>query len=60
MFGVPPEVLGEIPVVMVGHRGRDVRAARRQRRERWGFSYIVIHEPEVDAFAPVVDRLAGT
>jgi len=31
-----------------------------QRRERWGFSYVVIHEGEVDAFAPVVARLTGT
>ena len=30
------------------------------RRERWGFSYYVISEPYLDAFAPVVARLAGT
>ena len=29
------------------------------RRERWGVSYYVIFEPYVDAFAPVVARLAG-
>jgi hypothetical protein len=29
------------------------------RRERWGISYYVIFEPCVDAFAPVVARLAG-
>jgi probable F420-dependent oxidoreductase len=29
------------------------------RRERWGISYFVIHEPYLDAFAPVVARLAG-
>jgi hypothetical protein len=29
------------------------------RRERWGISYYVIFEPYVDAFAPVVARLAG-
>jgi probable F420-dependent oxidoreductase len=28
-------------------------------RERWGISYYVVHEPYFDAFAPVVDRLAG-
>ena len=32
----------------------------RTRRERWGFSYYVIFEPYIDAFAPVVARLAGT
>jgi hypothetical protein len=29
------------------------------RRVRWGISYYVIHEPYVDALAPVVARLAG-
>lgn len=29
------------------------------RRERWGISYYVIFEPSVDAFAPIVARLAG-
>jgi hypothetical protein len=29
------------------------------RRERWGISYFVIHEPYLDALAPVVARLAG-
>ena len=31
----------------------------RARRERWGMSYYVIFEPYMDAFAPVVARLAG-
>jgi probable F420-dependent oxidoreductase len=29
------------------------------RRERWNISYYTVHEPYVDAFAPVVARLAG-
>jgi probable F420-dependent oxidoreductase len=29
------------------------------RRERWGFSYFVAFEPYLEAFAPVVARLAG-
>ena len=29
------------------------------RRERWGISYYVVREPDVDDFAPVVARLAG-
>jgi probable F420-dependent oxidoreductase len=28
-------------------------------RERWGISYYVVHEPYLDAFAPIVARLAG-
>jgi hypothetical protein len=31
----------------------------RRGRERWGISYYVIFEPYMDAFAPVVARLAG-
>ena len=29
------------------------------RRDRWGISYCVVHEPYMDAFAPVVARLSG-
>jgi hypothetical protein len=29
------------------------------RGERWGISYYVVQEPYLDAFAPVVARLAG-
>jgi hypothetical protein len=29
------------------------------RRERWAISYYVIFEPYLDAFAPIVARLAG-
>jgi probable F420-dependent oxidoreductase len=29
------------------------------RRQRWGISYYTVHEPYLDAFAPVVARLAG-
>ena len=31
-----------------------------ERRERYGFSYIVVTEPNMEALAPVVARLAGT
>ena len=32
----------------------------RERRERWGLSYMVVHEWSLDALAPVVARLAGS
>jgi len=52
---------GEIlqsPYVLIGtvHQIVDDILAR---RERWGFSYYVVQEPYLDAFAPVVARLAG-
>ena len=31
-----------------------------QRREEWGVSYVVFGDDQVDQFAPVVARLAGT
>jgi len=53
----PDEIL-QSPYVLIGtvdHIVEDLQA----RRERWGFSYYVIFEPDLDAFAPVVARLAG-
>ena len=32
----------------------------RERRDRWGFSYVIVGQNDVDAFAPVVAALAGT
>lgn len=29
----------------------------RASRERWGFSYITVHAPFMEAFAPVIGRL---
>ena len=29
------------------------------RRQRWGISYYTVQEPYLDAFAPIVARLAG-
>jgi hypothetical protein len=29
------------------------------KRERFGISYYVVFEPEMEAFAPIVQRLAG-
>jgi hypothetical protein len=34
--------------------------ALHERRERHGISYVVVPEPALDDFAPVVARLAGT
>jgi len=31
-----------------------------QRRERYGISYLTVFERDMEAFAPVVTRLAGT
>ena len=59
MFGLTPEVLADVPIGIAGTVD-EICEQLQQRRERWGFSYVVIHEGEVDAFAPVVARLTGT
>ena len=46
------------PYVLIGTVGKLIEELH-SRRERWGISYYVIFEPYVDAFAPVVARLAG-
>jgi len=45
------------PYVLIGTLD-EIAEELRERRERWGFSYYVVRD--VDAFAPVVARLAGT
>jgi hypothetical protein len=48
----------ETPYVLIGSIAQIVDDLQ-ARRERWGFSYYVIFEPYIDAFAPVVAQLAG-
>jgi hypothetical protein len=49
----------ESPYVLLGTVDQIVEDLQR-RRERWGISYYVIFERDMDTFAPVVARLAGT
>lgn len=46
------------PAVLLGTVD-EIAETLHERRERFGFSYIVILEPVVEAFAPVVERLTG-
>ena len=46
------------PYLLVGTVEQMVEDLR-ARRQRWGISYYVIHEPYLDHFAPVVAQLAG-
>jgi probable F420-dependent oxidoreductase len=59
LFGASPEAVAEMPMALVGTVDQITETLQR-RREEMGFSYIVVHEAELDAFAPVVARLAGT
>lgn len=53
-----PEEILATPYLLIGSVGRMVDDLH-ARRERWGISYYLIHEPYLDAFAPVVARLVG-
>lgn len=59
MFGVEADEALEIPLALVGTVDQIVETLQ-QRREEYGFSYVVVHDPEMEAFAPVVAQLAGT
>jgi hypothetical protein len=48
----------QCPYVLIGTVDQMVEDLQ-ARRELWGISYYVVHEPYADAFAPVVARLAG-
>ncbi len=58
-FGLEAAAALEVPMVVVGTVDQ-VCETLRERRERFGFSCYVFHEAEVEPFAPVVGRLAGT
>ncbi len=58
-LSVEPEQIEGSPVAMIGTTDQ-IAELLRTRRELYGFSYIVVHEAEMEAFAPVVAELVGT
>jgi probable F420-dependent oxidoreductase len=58
-LGFEPAELRETPFALIG-TAEEIAEDLRARRERWGFSYIIVGPEDVDAFAPVVDLLRGT
>ena len=59
LFSFDPAVVARSPVALVG-TVEEIVATLEERRRRFGFSYVVVHEAEMEAFAPVVAALAGT
>jgi len=57
-YGVTPRQVIDSPHVLLGSVDEIVERLQ-ARRERFGFSYVVVTEPNLRAFAPVVERLAG-
>lgn len=59
LFQLTPEEAGKVPMALVGTVA-EICDTLRARRDLFGHNYIVIHEPELDSFGPVVAELAGT
>lgn len=54
----PDEIL-ETPFLLLG-TVPEIAAQLQERRDRFGFSYLTVHEPSMAALAPVIERLGGT
>jgi nucleoside phosphorylase len=59
LLAVTAEQVAGSPIALVGTTDQIIETLR-HRRELYGFSYIVVHEAEMEAFAPVVAVLSGT
>jgi probable F420-dependent oxidoreductase len=57
-FGSSEDDARDAPLTLVGSVDDLVETLRR-RRDRWGFTYTVVPDDAMEAFAPVVERLAG-
>jgi probable F420-dependent oxidoreductase len=59
LLSVDPADVEGTPIALIGTIDEIVETLV-ARREAYGFTYIVVHEAEMEAFAPVVAALAGT
>lgn len=57
-FGLEPDEVADIPHAFVGSV-EEICDDLERRRDRWGLSYFVIQVDGLDAFAPVVAKMAG-
>ncbi|MFE2600416.1 TIGR03621 family F420-dependent LLM class oxidoreductase [Streptomyces sp. NPDC059396] len=48
----------DLPLVAVG-TAKEIAALLRERRARFGFSYLTVLDPYMEAFAPVIEELRG-
>jgi probable F420-dependent oxidoreductase len=58
MFGLTPEQFGEHPHALIGSVD-SICEQLLERRDRYGISYVTVGRTTMEAFAPVVERLAG-
>ena len=59
LFNLTPEQLEATPLALIG-TAEEIVEQLRARRVALGFSYIVVHEAEMDALSPVIAELADT
>ena len=57
MLGVDGAMVSDTPFALIGSPASIVEDLL-ARRERWGFSYVIVGEEDMDGFAPVVAELA--
>jgi probable F420-dependent oxidoreductase len=58
MLGVEQQMVEQSPFALVGPTSKLIEDLL-ERRERWGFSYVIVGADDVDSFAPVVAALNG-
>jgi probable F420-dependent oxidoreductase len=58
MIGVDDEMITASPFALIGTPGQIVDDLL-QRREQYGFSYVIVGAEDIESFAPVVAELAG-
>ena len=60
MFGQPAEAVADVPLLLIGSTA-EIADTLRQRRQRWGFNYMVLQGDNCDVvgFADVIAALAG-
>jgi len=59
LFGLSVDDMLEVPHALFGTID-EMTADLEARRDRWGFSYIVVQHDGIDALAPIVANLTGT
>ena len=59
MFGMPADTVSDVPMLLIGSP-TEIADTLRRRRERWGFSYMVLQgDSDLAAFAAVIAELQG-
>ena len=57
-IGVEPSMVDTTPFALIGPP-EELSERLLERREKWGFSYVIVGQQDVESFAPVVAALAG-